>query len=137
MPAAVVDTNVWISAVLEGKTAAKIVELLTDKTFQLIISDKLFEELIFTVRRAKLNTALNDFDREVFISLIKANARFIKPSLKLNICRDSEDDKLLECAVEVKADFVVTGDSDLLTLNPFRGIEIIKPAEFLKRLNNK
>ena len=49
----------------------------------------------------------------------------------MRACRDPDDDKLLELAVNGAADFIVTGDDDLLVMNPFRGIAIVTPAEFL------
>ena len=49
----------------------------------------------------------------------------------ITACRDPKDDKFLTLAVAANADYIVTGDDDLLVLHPFRGIQIIKPAEFL------
>ena len=54
----------------------------------------------------------------------------------IDICRDPKDNKFLELAVSGKADFIITGDQDLLVLNPFRNIEIITINEFLTRFNN-
>ncbi len=51
----------------------------------------------------------------------------------INVCRDPKDDKLLELATSGNADFLVTGDKDLLVLNPFRGVEIITPRKFLEK----
>ena len=48
------------------------------------------------------------------------------------MCRDSKDNKILELAVSGAADFVVSGDGDLLVLHPFRGISILRPREFLQ-----
>ncbi len=48
----------------------------------------------------------------------------------LHVCRDANDDMVLECAVVAGADVIVSGDKDLLTLNPFEGIRIVSPAEF-------
>ncbi len=53
----------------------------------------------------------------------------------ITICRDPKDDKFLELAISGKADFIITGDQDLLILNPFRDIEIITANEFLTRFN--
>lgn len=53
--------------------------------------------------------------------------------LRLQTCRDPKDDKFLEVAVNGRADVLVSGDDDLLTLNPFRGIAIITPAAYVKR----
>ena len=47
-------------------------------------------------------------------------------------CRDPKDDQILELAISGNADCIVTGDDDLLTMNPFRGIAIIAPADFLR-----
>jgi predicted nucleic acid-binding protein len=57
----------------------------------------------------------------------------IKISEKITICRDPKDDKFLELAVNGQANFIITGDEDLLVLNPFRNIEIITVNEFLNR----
>ncbi len=54
----------------------------------------------------------------------------------VNICRDPKDNKLLELAVSGKANFIITGDQDLLVLNPFRNIEIITINKLLTRFNN-
>jgi len=51
----------------------------------------------------------------------------------IRACRDPRDDKFLEVPVHGRADLIVTGDRDLLDLNPFHGVEILTPAEYLKR----
>ncbi len=58
-------------------------------------------------------------------------AEMIETGETIAVCRDPKDDKLLELAVSGNADFLVTSDKDLLVLNPFRGVEIITPREFL------
>ena len=65
---------------------------------------------------------LNDIEKE---------ALFIEPVVKISECRDPKDNKFLELAVAGKADCIVTGDKDLLVLNPFRGTKIISPIDFL------
>jgi predicted nucleic acid-binding protein len=50
---------------------------------------------------------------------------------RIHVCRDPNDDMVLECAVVSGAQFIVTGDKDLLVLNPYSGIQIVTPAEFL------
>jgi hypothetical protein len=56
---------------------------------------------------------------------------FIDPKIKIAECRDPKDNKFLELAVAGNADCVITGDKDLLILNPFRGIKIISPRDFI------
>ena len=53
------------------------------------------------------------------------------PVEKIDVCRDSKDNMILELAVAGKADFIITGDKDLKVLNPFQQIQIISPADFL------
>jgi len=65
---------------------------------------------------------LNDIERE---------ALFIESEVKISECRDPKDNKFLELAVAGDANCIVTGDKDLLVLNPFRGIKIISPSDFL------
>jgi hypothetical protein len=56
---------------------------------------------------------------------------FIEPKIEITECRDPKDNKFLELALAGNADCIVTGDKDLLVLNPFRGIKIISPSDFL------
>jgi len=64
------------------------------------------------------------------IALLK-ESEMVKLVEQITVCRDVKDDKFLELAVSGRADCIVSGDSDLLTLNPFRGIPILTPREFL------
>ena len=66
---------------------------------------------------------------------LKLEAEIIIVFEEIDICRDPKDNKFLEVAVNGKADFIITGDKDLLVLNPFQGIEIITVNEFLSRFN--
>jgi uncharacterized protein len=59
-------------------------------------------------------------------------AEWVEVDMRITICRDPKDDKFLELAVSGRATCIVTGDSDLLALNPFRGIAITTPQAFLK-----
>ena len=59
-------------------------------------------------------------------------AELVEITERVEVCREPKDDQILELAVSGNADCIVTGDDDLLTLNPFRGIAIITPADFLR-----
>ena len=58
-------------------------------------------------------------------------AESVEVTERVRACRDPKDDKILELAVNGRANYIVTSDDDLLDLNPFRGIAIVRPAEFL------
>lgn len=71
------------------------------------------------------------------MAALLVSAVLIEPNEQVSICRDPKDNKFLELAVSGKADFIVSGDEDLLELNPFREIRILKPADFLQMLEKK
>jgi predicted nucleic acid-binding protein len=62
---------------------------------------------------------------------------WLKSSVQINACRDPKDDKFLELAVSGHADYIITGDDDLLTMHPFHGIEIITPRVYWDRPHNE
>ncbi|MEW6181847.1 MAG: putative toxin-antitoxin system toxin component, PIN family [Bacillota bacterium] len=66
-----------------------------------------------------------------FLGCIVLEATFIEINERIRACRDPKDDMFLELAVSGAATCIISGDEDLLQLNPFRGIPIVKPDEFL------
>ncbi len=63
----------------------------------------------------------------------KSITRLVKPKIVVNACRDPKDNKFLELALASKANFIITGDQDLLVLNPFKNIPILQAVDFLKQ----
>ena len=129
---AVFDTNVIVSAAL---LAGSVPRRAFDKALDggsILISVPVLLELAEVLGRPKLNKYLLEEERMRFlISLLKA-AELVEVTERVAVCRDAKDDKFLELAVSSRADCIVSGDADLLTLNPFRGIPIITPADFLR-----
>jgi putative PIN family toxin of toxin-antitoxin system len=74
---------------------------------------------------------LNLSSRIAILELLKEDAIFIEPTEIITDCRDPKDNKFLELAVAANADYIITGDLDLLILNPFRTITILKSGEFI------
>lgn len=130
---AVIDTNVLISALLRSKLSLDIIDLIVDGAVTMVVSDALFREFSLTITKPKFLRAFDPFKLAFLHRLIKDRAVFVKPSAAILACRDIKDNMLLECAVAASADVIVTGDKDLLVLNPFRGIDIVTPREFIKR----
>ena len=130
----VVDTNVLISGLLGSGASSAILDLWRDKRFVIVTSTDLVNELIATLSKPKISKRFSEIVSQELIELIEERAVFIDPKIKFEICRDPKDNKVLECAVEGKADLIATGDNDLLVLHPFRNIDIIPPSELLKRL---
>jgi putative PIN family toxin of toxin-antitoxin system len=70
------------------------------------------------------------------IRLIAVRSELVQPNVQIAVCRDPRDDKFLEVAVATKADVIVSGDDDLLTLNPYASIPIVSAGRFLAMLDH-
>ena len=128
----VFDTNTLISAALfRGGTAGEAFRHALN-TGVVLLSEATFEEIDEVIAREKFDDYLTAEERGTFIEALVDRSRFANPTEKLQVCRDPDDDKFLELAVSESATCIVSGDADLLELNPFRGIPIMKPADFLE-----
>jgi len=128
----VFDTNSLISATLiKGSVSRKAL----DKALnigELAISNSTLEELIEVLFRKKFDKYfMNDDERLLFINKIEVNAKLFEPKISFTLCRDPKDNKFLELAISAKAACIITGDEDLLVLNPFCEIPILNAAYFL------
>jgi len=126
------DSNIWISAILAGGQPEKILNLAEQGLFGLFISDQIDLEILDVLKnKYKMTDSLLD---EVFFEIGKLASRVkIKNELEV-IETDPRDNHVLEAALVAGVDFLITGDKHLLELKKFKGIEIVKPTEFLGRL---
>ncbi|HNW30070.1 MAG TPA: putative toxin-antitoxin system toxin component, PIN family [Spirochaetota bacterium] len=124
----VVDTNLWISFLI-GKRLSTLKDSILKGRVEVYLSDELYQEIIKVLEypRIKKYITLNEFFE--LINLFGGKIHFIKPDCVIKDCRDSRDNFLLELAVTAHADYLVTGDADLLELNPYQGLKIIKAQE--------
>jgi putative PIN family toxin of toxin-antitoxin system len=128
----VFDTNTLVSAALfRGGTPGKAFRHALS-TGIVLLSEATFEEIDEVIAREKFDDYLTAEERGTFIEALVDRSRFANPSEEIQVCRDPDDDKFLELAVSESATCIVSGDADLLELNPFRGIPIMKPADFLE-----
>lgn len=123
----IVDTNVFISGAIYGGNSEKILNLISDSRLDLLISQEVFNELFDT---------LSDFktSRKVIRSLEKLfllHSTLLSPIKRITLCRDPKDNKFLELAWEGRADYLISGDKDLLSLKSFKSTRIVSPKEFL------
>ena len=130
----VADTNVLISSLMEKGSSKAVLDLWVAEKFTLVTSHKLINELTTTLKKRKLANRISETDIEALLDLIHEDAIIVTPTHTINACRDPKDNKVLECAVEGKVDIIGTGDGDLLILHPFRNIDILTPADLIKRL---
>lgn len=131
----VVDTNVLISAVLTAKgSPAILLDELRIQRVTFLFSDETFKELESRLLRPKFDRYVSSEMRLRFLAQLDAISEFVAISARPMGCGDPDDDKFLETALLGDSDILVSGDSDLLEMNPYQHIEICSPAAALGRL---
>lgn len=127
----VLDTNVLISAALSslGKPFASLAWVRRNAV--LVSSLQLVEEVRTRLARPKFAKYLAPDEIAAFLAILSQEAELVDITGELKACRDPDDDMVLETAVKGKAGCIVTGDKDLLVLDPFGDVRIVAPAAFL------
>jgi len=125
----VIDTNIWISYLL-GSLLQGMDEKILSKEIKVVVSDEMLKEISEVSSRPKFKNIFTAKRIKELFSLLDSYAIVVSPSQKVNVCRDGKDNFLLEVALEGEADYLVTGDEDLLVLNPFHNTKIVKPKDF-------
>ncbi len=128
----VVDTNTFIShLLLPDSTTNKAVGKAL-RTGIILVSNDTLEELASVLAREKFNRYISIEQREEFLRKLIRITEKVAITKRIQACRDPDDDKFLELAINGTADFIITGDRDLLTLSPFHKVEILSPSKYLK-----
>jgi uncharacterized protein len=99
---------------------------------EILLSSELLAELSDVLGRKKFDRFVTSEERDEFLETFIDQAILIE---KVQECRDPKDDKILELALNGQAQYIVSGDKDLLVLNPFRAVKIVTAEEFLKAVN--
>lgn len=133
-PRIILDTNVLISFVLANQSIPGKAVLKALEEGQLIVSVYTLEELVEVLNRPKFDPYISQQDRREFITYLSRVVEITIPTQHLEICRDPKDNKFLDAAVSANASYIITGDNDLLILNPFMKIQIVTPKDFLEIL---
>jgi putative PIN family toxin of toxin-antitoxin system len=129
----VIDTNVLISGLFSTtSTPALAVEKAITKA-QLIATTETLRELIEKLLLPKFDRYVRRERREALLQRVASVVEIVEVLQAVRASRDPNDDKFLEAAVNGRANVLVSGDHDLLDLNPFRGIAIVTPADYLAR----
>jgi putative PIN family toxin of toxin-antitoxin system len=125
----VIDTNIWISYLL-GSLLQGMDGKILSKEIKVVVSDEMLKEISEVSSRPKFKNIFTAKRIKELFSLLDSYAIVVSPSQKVNVCRDGKDNFLLEVALEGEADYLVTGDEDLLVINTFQSTKIIRPKEF-------
>jgi len=126
----VVDTNVFVSSFFGGNPR-KIVDLWKSGQLTLCLSRPIIDEYVEVLQRLGLK---NKRELSELLSLFAHGFHVLfsakTPELHL-VKEDPDDDKFIECAVALKADFIISGDKALIAIQDYMGISIVTPKEFL------
>jgi len=127
----VLDTNVRVSAALKQESMPGMAVPAVERHGGLLTSADTEQQLFEVVERPYF-ASLIDPDTRGWLKKLMAAAGLVTITERIAACRDPTDDKFLELAVNGRANLIVSGDGDLLALNPFRQIPIVTPAAFVQ-----
>ncbi len=127
----VLDSNIFISGIIFGGNPRKIIDLIVEGKLRLYISSNILIEIKEVLERDKFGFS-SDVTQQIIIE-IESLSELVIPSKRHSVVkRDQDDNIIIDCAIEANADYIITGDDDLLTLKEFKKIKILNPSEFLK-----
>jgi putative PIN family toxin of toxin-antitoxin system len=134
---AVVDTNILVRAVIRPLGSVRpVLDAFRAGAYQLVYSESTLGEFVSVIRRPRIQRkygVTNEEIDDVFLAILNQGSRVV-PQRQITVCCDPKDNMVLEAAVAGNADVIVSGDMDLLVLNPFEGISIVGPSAFLRML---
>jgi uncharacterized protein len=127
---ATLDSNIYISALEYGGIGVTLLNLGRAGKIRIDATESIFDETLGVLR----DKYKWDGYRLHFAGIeLRKFANMVVPAVAVRVCDDPDDDRILECAVEAKSDFILTYDKDLLRLREYGGIKIIRADEFLQR----
>jgi uncharacterized protein len=128
----VFDTNVPVSALLLPDSKPRQPLDLALENGTVLLSFATLAELYEVLGRKQFRRYFDEEDIRTFIAALTREAQWVDAAVQIRACRDPKDDMFLELAVSGHADYIVSGDSDLLALSPFQGVRILPPHAFLE-----
>ena len=130
----VIDTGVLVSGLIRPQgTTGEVLLALREGKLTVLYSNETIMEIIDVLGRDKFRLKYHILPDDIssLINLIRLRGEVVIPKQKVADCRDPKDDKFLDVALSGNTDYLVSGDLDLLSMNPYQSIPIITPAEFL------
>src|SRR5688572_19206259 len=131
----IVDTNLWISFLLT-KNTLRLDRLFQNRSIVLLFSKELLDEFIDVAKRPKFRKYFSPADTEQLLTTLRKHAEFVIVTDTVTACRDPKDNFLLALAHDGKADYLVTGDKDLLDLKKFGKTKITTIVSFFEDMKN-
>ncbi len=131
---AVIDTNILIRALIKPQgTVGPILKRLRNGDYTIIYSEPVLDELLEKLQLPRIRDKyhLDQSVTEDLLALMALRGELVNPSQKIRVCRDPDDDRLIEAALAGQSEYIVTGDEDLLILKKFETIRMVPPHIFL------
>lgn len=139
MTRAVVDTNILIRALIKPRsTVGPVLTRLAEGEYVIVYSELILDELIakLALPRIRAKYAIDDQTIETTVALLALRGELVHPTRSVKVCRDPKDDMLIEAALAGNAEYLVTGDEDLLVLKKYETVRMVTPRTFLAALQN-
>ncbi len=140
----VLDLNLFVSALIGRPATAPLLEHWRDQRYILVTSQVLLVQLLAVLARPKFVKYFSDDETRILKELIEERAEIVEPTIQLILCRDAKDNILLEVAATARANYLATGDKDLLDdpvlISKMReeyGVEIVTASRLLEILTNE
>lgn len=127
----VIDTNVVISGIFFGGYPRKILEAVADKQISAYATTEIINEYYEIIdemikrKQGRINNSV--------LSQLVSKLKIIQSSSSVNICRDPDDNKFIECAIDANALYIISGDKDLLDIQKFNNIQIVNTKFFCEK----
>lgn len=129
---AVLDTNVVMSAIFFGGDPRAIVRAAISRRIELVATRAVVNE--YREIAARLQQSYSGVSCRRQLAILESALKMVRPvTLSGRVCRDPDDDAIVSCALGGKAKIICSGDEDLLAINGYRGLEILRPREFKSR----
>jgi putative PIN family toxin of toxin-antitoxin system len=130
----ILDTNLWISFLIT-KNYSHLTSLIFSEKVVLIFSDELLAEFLDVVQRPKFKKYFSRTDVILLTEVIADYAEFVNVKTEVDVCRDAKDNFLLSLAIDGKADYLISGDNDLLEVKDVSGTKIITISQLILEIN--
>lgn len=140
MERVVLDTNTLISGLLWDGKESTLIEKAGNRAIKLFLSHQLLAELEGVLKRDKFSKKLEgkEYTVEKAVAKIALIATLIEPNIKIDVVKeDPDDNRVLECAVSAEATVIVSGDSHLLNLKNYAGIDILSSTDFMNQISEQ
>ena len=131
----VLDTNTIVSAFFWEGNEAELLRRIEQGRAMLYITSEILKEVEGVIKRPKFDQVMRNAGLtpdQIMQKVFSLSHLVIAPKLNVKVCRDEKDNKFLECAESAKADYIVSGDEDLLFLKEYKGIHIVRTWRILQ-----